>query len=138
VDSYHSTLRSKAGKRYLIFDPTDEYTPLGDLRSELQDTYAMLITDAGGELIHTALQPPENNILVREGMFKLNADGSLSGEVVEKRTGDHALYERYALKEANQQQRLQRVERVLGHSLQGFTLTSLDIRELDARDKSWC
>ena len=136
ADSYHSTLRSKAGKRYLIFDPTDEYTPLGDLRSELQDTYALLVTDAGGELIHTALQPPENNILVREGMFKLNADGSLSGEVVEKRTGDHALYERYALKEANQQQRLQRVERVLGHSLQGFTLTSLDIQELDARDKN--
>ena len=134
-DSYHSIVRSKAGKRYLIFDPTDEYTPLGDLRSELQDTYALLVTDAGGELIHTALQPPDNNVLVRTGLFKLSPDGSLSGEVVEKRTGDHALYERYALKEANQQERLQRVERVLGHSLQGFTLKSLEIQQLDARDK---
>lgn len=135
ADSYHSVLRSQAGKRYLIFDPTDEYTPLGDLRSELQDTYALLVTDAGGELIHTALQPPDNNVLVRTGLFKLNPDGSLSGEVVEKRTGDHALYERYALKEANQQERLQRVERVLGHSLQGFTLKSLEVEQLDARDK---
>ena len=135
ANSYHSIFRSKAGKRYLIFDPTDEYTPLGDLRSELQDTYALLVTDAGGELIHTALQPPENNTLVREGQFKLNSDGSLSGEVVEKRTGDHALYERYALKEANQQQRLQRVERSLGHSLRGFTLQSLEIQQLDTRDK---
>jgi transglutaminase-like putative cysteine protease len=135
VDSYHSILRSKAGKRYLIFDPTDEYTPLGDLRSELQDTYALLVTDAGGELIHTALQPPENNALVREGQFKLNPDGSLTGEVVEKRSGDHALRERYALKEANRQERLQRVEHVLNRSLQGFTLQSLEIQQLDDRDK---
>ncbi len=133
--SYHSVLGSKAGKRYLIFDPTDEYTPLGDLRSELQDTYALLVTDVGGELIHTALQPPENNILVREGRFKLNPDGSLTGEVVEKRRGDHALWERYALKEANQQERIQRVEHVLNRSLQGFTLQTLEIQQLDDRDK---
>jgi hypothetical protein len=135
LDSYHSVLRTKAGKRYLIFDPTDEYTPLGDLRSELQDTYALLVMDAGGELIHTALQPPENNILVREGRFKLNPDGSLTGEVVEKRRGDHALWERYALKEANQQERIQRVEHALNRSLQGFTLQTLDIQQLDDRDK---
>ena len=113
ADAYHSVLHSKNGKRYLIFDPTDEYTPLGDLRSELQDTYALLVTDAGGELIHTALQPPENNILTREGKFRLNADGSLNGEIVERRRGDHALWERYALKEANQRERLQRVEHLL-------------------------
>ena len=133
--AYHSVLRSKSGKRYLIFDPTDEYTPLGDLRSELQDTYALLVTDAGGELIHTALQPPENNLLTREGKFKLNADGSLTGEVVEKRRGDHALWERYALKEANQRERLERVEHLLNGSLQGFTLENLDIKQLDDRDQ---
>jgi hypothetical protein len=73
-----------------------EYTPLGDLRSELQDSYALLVTDRGGELIHTPLQPPENNVLIREGHFTLHADNSLSGEVLEKRRGDHALWERYA------------------------------------------
>jgi transglutaminase-like putative cysteine protease len=133
--SYHSVLLSKSGKRYLIFDPTDEFTPLGDLRSELQDTYALLVTDAGGELIHTALQPPENNVLEREGQFKLNSDGSLSGEVVEKRRGDHALRERYAFKEENQQERLQHVEQLLNRSLQGFTLETLEIKQLDDRDK---
>jgi hypothetical protein len=128
-------VQSKAGKRYLIFDPTDEYTPLGDLRAELQDTYALLVTDAGGELIHTSLQPPENNTLVREGRFQLNPDGSLTGEVVEKRRGDHALWERHALKQANQQERLQLVEHLLNRSLQGFTLQSLEIQQLDDRDK---
>ena len=136
ADAYHSVLRSRNGKRYLIFDPTDEYTPLGDLRSELQDTYALLVTDAGGELIHTALQPPENNTLAREGKFKLNADGSLTGAIVEKRHGDHALWERYALKEANQTERLQRIEHLLNGSLQGFSLDNLEIQQLDDRDQN--
>ena len=133
--SYHSILQSKAGKHYLIFDPTDEYTPLGDLRSELQDTYALLVSDAGGELIHTELQRPENNTLTRVGQFKLAADGSLSGEVVEKRRGDHAVYERIALTKASQQERLQREERLLGLSLQAFSLQSLEISDLDDRNK---
>ena len=132
---YHSVLRNKAGKRYLIFDPTDEYTPLGDLRSGLQDTYALLVTDGGGELVHTLLQPPENDTLTREGHFKLNPDGSLGGEVVEKRRGDHALYERYALKSENQQERMQRVEKELGLSRRAFSLQSLEIGQLDDRQE---
>jgi transglutaminase-like putative cysteine protease len=133
--AYHSIVLSKSGKLYLIFDPTDEYTPLGDLRSELQDSYALLVTDRGGELIHTPLQPPENNVLIREGHFTLHADNSLSGEVLEKRRGDHALWERYAFKEASQQERRQRIEHVLNRSLQGFTLLSSEIQKLDERDK---
>ena len=62
-ESYPSTITSKAGQRYLIFDPTDEYTPLGELRAALQDTHALLVTNSGGELIHTPLLPPETNLL---------------------------------------------------------------------------
>ena len=35
-DLYPSTVKTKDGKRYLIFDPTDEYTPVGQLRGEPQ------------------------------------------------------------------------------------------------------
>jgi transglutaminase-like putative cysteine protease len=132
---YHSVVRLQSGKRYLIFDPTDEYTPVGDLRSDLQDNYALLVTDHGGELIHTPLQLPENNALLREGHFILNADGSLTGEVTERRTGEHAQLERYAFNGSDQQQRLQRIEKQLGVSLQGFSLQSTDIRQLNDRDK---
>ncbi len=45
-DSYKSVWTSKTGKRYLIFDPTDEFTPLGTLRADLQDTNALLVTEA--------------------------------------------------------------------------------------------
>jgi len=37
--------------RLLIFDPTDEYTPFGQLRGELQANHGLLVTPDGGELV---------------------------------------------------------------------------------------
>ena len=128
---YQSAVKSKSGKSYLIFDPTDSYTPLGSLRGELQDSYALLVADGRGELIHTPLLDPDTNSLVRSGHFTLSSDGSLTGEVEEDRSGDHAFHERIALQHANQQQRTQRIERRLSHSLKGFTLEKSDIQKLD-------
>ena len=36
--------------RLLIFDPTDEWTPFGQLRGELQANYGLLVTPGGGQL----------------------------------------------------------------------------------------
>ena len=130
-ESYPSTITSKAGQRYLIFDPTDEYTPLGELRAALQDTHALLVTNSGGELIHTPLLPPETNLLSRSGHFTLDPEGTLTGEVTETRSGDHASHERALLLEANQQERAQHLERELNQSLKGFTLESSNIEQLD-------
>ena len=131
TDLYRSVVTSKSSKRYLIFDPTDPYTPLGELRGDLQDSYALLVADGHGELIHTPLLAPDTNLLVRTGHFKLSADGALAGEIVEDRSGDHAWQERFALIHANQQERAQRIERRLSRSLKGFTLEKTDIQQLD-------
>lgn len=130
-DGYRSSLTAKSGKRYLIFDPTDPFTPLGDLRGDLQDTYALLVADGTGELIHTPLFQPDANQLSRTGHFTLSADGVLSGEIVESRSGDHASYERMFLLSATQQQRSRRLEHFLSRSLKGFTLESSDVQQLD-------
>src|SRR5262249_47359208 len=130
-DTYASVITAKTGKQYLIFDPTDEYTPVGQLRGELQSSYALLVADSGGELIRTPLLSPDTNLFSLTGHFKLGVDGVLSGEVVEDRSGDHAMYERAALRRANQQQRSQHVEERLNRSLQGFSLQSIDIQQLD-------
>ena len=50
-NAYRSVSTTASGERYLIFDPTDEYTPVGDLRSALQGSYGLLVTKSGGELI---------------------------------------------------------------------------------------
>jgi hypothetical protein len=105
TDNYRALITTKDGKQYLIFDPTDSYTPLGELRGELQDTYALLVARGRGELIHTPLLEPDTNMLVRTGRFTTSGDGALAGEIVEDRSGDHAWQERRALIHANQQVR---------------------------------
>ena len=133
---YRSVLTSKVGKRYLIFDPTDPFTPLGELRGELQDTYALLVAEGGGELIHTPLLRPDSNYLARTGHFAVAPDGSLTGEIIENRNGDHAWHERVALNYATQQQRTQHLENRLNRSLRGFTLQSADIQQLERNDQN--
>jgi len=136
TDHYRSVVTTKSGKKYLIFDPTDPYTPLGDLRGDLQDTYALLIASASGELIHTPLEQPEANQLLRTGRFILAADGTISGEIVEDHSGDHALRQRASLIHANQQQRTDQLEHRLSRSLKGFTLENAELRQLDQTDKN--
>jgi hypothetical protein len=130
-DTYSAVVTAKSGKRYLIFDPTDEYTPVGSLRSELQNSYALLVTDSGGELIRTPLLPPDWNTITRTGRFVLAADGGLSGEVSEDRSGDFAMNERGRLHYADQRERDDYFQRWLGRSLQGFTVESLKIEQAD-------
>lgn len=135
LDGYHSVVKSKEGKQYLIFDPTDEFTPLGNLRPELQGTYALLVTNDGGEVIETPLQSPDTSLLTRTGHFTLNPDGTLSGEVIEDLSGKHASIFREEMFEANQQQRTHLFEEELNDSLQGATLESADVQQLEDLQK---
>jgi len=130
VDHYRSVVTAKSGKTYLIFDPTDPYTPLGDLRGELQDSYALLVANGGGELIRTPLEQPDANRLLRTGHFALSADGVLAGEVDEKYSGNHAFHQRLSLMDTNQKQRTELVERRLSRSLNGFSLENINIQNL--------
>jgi hypothetical protein len=128
--AYESVVTAKSGKRYIIFDPTDEETPAGELRSQLQNTYALLVTDSGGELIHTPLLSPDTNVFTRTGHFTLSSDGTLGGEVMEDSSGDTASRERWDLVSDTEQQRSQKLEHRLGRSLQAFTVQSSDIQHL--------
>lgn len=129
--AYSSLVTSKTGKRYIIFDPTDEYTPVGSLRAELQSSYALMITDSGGELIDTPLSPPEGSLLSRTGHFMLSADGSLSGEVIEDETGDFASSRRMLLHYTDERERDHLISRSLGSSIEGFSLDKIDIQHAD-------
>ena len=132
---YESVVKAKSGKKYLLFDPTSEYTPLGELPSYAESNYVLLVADGSGELLHLPTIDPGANILERTGKFKLAIDGTLAGEVVEDRTGYHALRQRYAFKAANEQQRSKYVESFLNHSLKQFSLQNPQIEGLDTRGK---
>lgn len=131
----YQSLITAGGKRYIIFDPTDEYTPVGSLRAELQGSYALLVAESGGELIRTPLLPPDANTLTRTGHFALKIDGGLVGEVSEDRGGDFAMEERGRLHYWDERQRTNYFERYLGRSIQGFTLESMDVQQADQPEK---
>ena len=133
---YQSVVTVKAGKRYIIFDPTDEYTPVGSLRSDLQSSYALMVTDSAGELIRTPLLPPDSNVVSRTGHFTLSADGSLSGEVSEERSGDFASHERGMLHGIDQRTRDRLISLALGRSIQGFSLDNIQFQQTDQLQKS--
>jgi hypothetical protein len=133
---YRSVITVKDGKRYIIFDPTDEYTPVGSLRPELQNSYALLVTESGGELIRTPLLDPETNTIDRTGHFVLTSDGGLSGEVSEDRGGDFAARERGRLHNWDEHKRTEYFEHYLGRSLQAFTLDSFDVQQAEQVQKN--
>jgi hypothetical protein len=108
---------------------------VGSLRSELQDSYALIVTDGGGNLVHTPVLSPDWNVITREGRFVLDADGALSGEVSEGRSGDFARRERALIRRADERERTNDFERWLGRSIQGFTLAGVDVKQVADRNK---
>jgi Domain of Unknown Function with PDB structure (DUF3857)/Transglutaminase-like superfamily len=132
---YRSVVKSKTGASYLIFDPTDEYTPVGDLRTALQGSYGLLVMPSGGELIRLPVLPPDSNLLERQGKFTLQADGSLSGNVTERFTGTHAARQRALLASENDSQRAKALDHYLESSLKNISVQQVKFGGLEARDK---
>jgi hypothetical protein len=129
--SYRSVVTASNGKKYLIFDPTDEYTPLGDLHGEHEDNLVLLSTEAGGELIRLPLLDPDSNHRERDAKFILSADGGLSGEVNEKRNGYSAWIWRASMKQMNDTERTRYIERYFSHSLKGIAIKDSRLDNLD-------
>jgi len=121
---------SKLGK-LLIFDPTDEMTPFGQLRGALQANYALLVTPTGGELVEMPQLPATLNATERTAKLKLDNKGTLSGDIREVRRGDPAVYQRYALQGvAKEQDKIKSIEAALANSLGTFQITKASIGNL--------
>lgn len=128
--TYRSVVTAQSGKKYLIFDATDRYTPLGELRGDLQGNVGMLVTENGGEAVTLPMLEPASNKLVRDGKFTLNPDGTLTGDVVEKRTGDNASSLRAALKQSSDSERTKILESYFGNFLNGASIRESNIENL--------
>ncbi|MBZ5522177.1 MAG: DUF3857 domain-containing protein [Acidobacteriia bacterium] len=119
----------------LIFDPTEELVPFGQLPYYEQDSYSLLVTDNGGELIHLPASRPELNGVKRIAKMKLLADGTLQGDVEEVRSGYHAMMARAYLKDQTQQNRKKILEHLLGRVISNFQVDSFSIDNADDIDK---
>ncbi|HEV7902968.1 MAG TPA: DUF3857 domain-containing protein [Pyrinomonadaceae bacterium] len=80
--------------RLLIFDATDDDTPVGDLPDHEQNSYALIAAGGSGTLVRMPSTPPEANQLEREAEVSLAADGSITANVKERSVGQSAVDER--------------------------------------------
>ena len=124
--------------RLLIFDPTDEFTPFGHLRGDLQENYALLVTPDGGELIKLPQLPAVMNGVVRTAKLKLASSGALSGDFIEQRNGDYGAQQRASLKSATKDaDRVKFLETMISHSLSTFQLTKASFSNLNQMDEAF-
>jgi hypothetical protein len=76
--------------RLMIFDATDDDTPVGDLPEHEQGSLALIIAPEGGTLMRMPVTPPEANGLERQIDATLSAEGTLAATVQERAAGSWA------------------------------------------------
>jgi Domain of Unknown Function with PDB structure (DUF3857)/Transglutaminase-like superfamily len=82
--------------RLLIFDPTDDTTPVGDLPDHEQGSFALLVAGDDGGLLRMPVTPPEANRLERTAEVTLQSDGSIAASVHDRAQGQAAVHIRRA------------------------------------------
>ena len=117
-----SVVTGKNGKRYLIFDPTDEWTPIGQIRPALQGGYGILSEGAESQLIELPRLTPAADRIAHTIHAQLLADGSLEAAVVEQRFGYAADRPRITFTEGSQQQQHDLLEKTLRRDLSDVSL----------------
>jgi len=133
--TFHTVVNDPKLGRLLIFDPTNEYAPLGYLPWYLQANYGLLVTPDGGELISLPLLAPPLNRLMRTAKFSLDPAGNLSGEVQEVSWGGLAEANREDLLEMKPAKRAEFFENFLGVFLTNFSLTGATVGNLEQYDQ---
>jgi hypothetical protein len=134
--SLTAVLQHKTLGQLLIFDPTDDLTPFGYLRGDLQANYALLVTDSGGELIELPRLAAAMNGTRRTAKLTLTPTGTLTGDVTEVRLGDRAAYQRYALRSAaTDKDKIKPIESMLAESLSNYRITQATVSNLQHKDQ---
>ena len=77
--------------RLLIFDATDDQTPIGDLPYYLQGSLALINSKTETDLVKMPVTPPEMNQLERTATLELTADGAITGLITELANGQTAV-----------------------------------------------
>jgi hypothetical protein len=119
-----SVVTAKSGKRYLIFDPTDTYTPIGRIRPQLQGSYGLLVAGKDSQVIGLPVLQPDASMVERQASFTLDPDGTLKGKVTETRSGDTATHYRYLYNAESEKEQREYLEHRLQQDLANFTLDS--------------
>jgi hypothetical protein len=130
-----AVVTARTGKRYLIFDPTNQYVPIGEIPENEQGSYGLLVTGTDSQVIQLPTLKPEMDTMVRTAKFQLSPDGTLTGDVTVMRSGASSWRMRANLSMDSDKDRRQNIERSLQQSLSTFTLGTEKAENVLALDK---
>jgi len=128
-------VKANNGKRYLIFDPTNERVPVGNLPSYEQGSYGTLAAGADSQVLPLPILPPDANSNQRKGSFTLAPDGTLTGSVESVLTGSGGGEMRNLLKYSDEKERREGMELEVAHDVPGVVLDGLLFDQPSALDK---
>ncbi|MGA2595104.1 MAG: DUF3857 domain-containing protein [Bryobacteraceae bacterium] len=112
--------------RLLFFDPTDEYTPPGDLPQHEQGSLALVdAADAGG-LIRMPVMPASANRVERETEVALGPDGSIVSQVRERAYGQSAAAFRHVLRSQARADFTKSIEQWISSGANGATVGKME------------
>ena len=112
--------------RLLIFDSTDDNTPVGDLPDHEQGSLALIVAGEAGALLRMPVTPPEANRLDREAEVVLDADGSITASVRERSLGQSAVGERRAFRRLKPSEYAKLVERWITRGATGASVSKIE------------
>jgi hypothetical protein len=133
---FKAIVKASDGKRYLIFDPTNERTPIGNLPSYEQGSHGILAAGPSSQIMALPVLDPEANGNEQKGNFTLAADGTLTGSIDTAHTGPEGADLRLIFKFTDEKERREAFEKLIAETLPGVTLDSFSITEPSALDKS--
>jgi hypothetical protein len=127
-----AVISANDGKRYLIFDPTNEYVPIGLLPTYLQGSTGLLLNGANSQAISLPVLKPGSDTVTRTADFTLAADGTLAGTVTVKRLGasSDGLRRFFLMTSADDQ--LKSIENSLRSDFASFTVDTATVQNAQA------
>ncbi len=112
--------------RMLIFDPTAETTPVGDLPTYLQGSLALIDSKDSDGLVKMPVTPSDMNQLFRTAEVQLGSDGSMSGQIEERAGGQVAARFRTEFRQLSRSDYSSMVERWLSAGVPGSKVSKVD------------
>lgn len=112
--------------RLLIFDATDEDTPVGDLPDHEQGSLALIAAANDGMLMRMPTTPPEANKLVRQAEVTLTTSGNINAKISERSVGQAAVTERRLFKALAKPDYNKRIERWITRGITGANVSKVE------------
>ena len=106
----------------LIFDPTDEQTPVGELAAADEGSLALIVAPDGGPLVRVPADTPEASPRVRRVDASIDVSGALTANVVHTTRGAAAALERGIYESLSREEYVRMLEAAARRQVAGASL----------------